>query len=394
MDLIDAISRLSARLPQQLQMLTTEEATKNALVMPVINALGYNVFDPSEFVPEFTADVGIKKGEKVDYAIMIEGKPMILIECKMVGTPLDSKHASQLYRYFHTTEARFGVLTNGIEFWFYTDIDAPNKMDAKPFFEFSMLDVNDRTVGELKKFSRATFNLDNILSDASELKYLKQLKRCIGDEFDSPSEELVRLLTARVYDGQFRSSVKEQFTGLVSRAFKEFIRDRLNSRLKHALDGTSASVDEGPAKSEAAEAGSGQSDESADGVMTTAEELEAYHIVRAILARDVDPARVVMRDTKSYCGILLDDNNRKPICRLRFNFAQKYIALLDAEKNEERIAIDLLTDIYTHADMLLQAVHRYDGTSSRPPEQPSKGNGEHVQKLEAHGQSPGSLASS
>ncbi len=320
--------------------------------------LGYNVFDPSEVVPEFTADVGIKKGEKVDYAIFIDAKPMILVECKTIGTPLDLKHASQLYRYFSTTEARFAMLTNGVEYWFYTDIDAPNKMDAKPFFEFSMLDVSERSVSELKKFSRATFNLDSILSDASELKYLKQLKRCLDDEYDSPSEDFVKLLTSRVYEGQFRSSVKDQFTALVTRAIREFVRDRVNSRLKQAIDG-SATVQDEPAELNGRD--ESNADESADGIMTTAEELEAFHIVRAILARDVSPSRVVMRDTKSYCGVLLDDNNRKPICRLRFNHGQKYLSLFDAQKQEQRVPIDQPTDIFKHAEELHTTVLRYDG---------------------------------
>ncbi len=78
MDFIDRIRDLSTRIPKQLEHIQTEEATKNALIMPFISALGYNVFDPTEVVPEFTADVGIKKGEKVDYAIHLDGKPIML----------------------------------------------------------------------------------------------------------------------------------------------------------------------------------------------------------------------------------------------------------------------------------------------------------------------------
>ena len=359
MNFIDAVTRLAARAQEQISLVTTEEATKNALVMPLINALGYNVFDPSEVIPEFTADVGIKKGEKVDYAIVIDGKPMMLWECKTVGTPLDLKHASQLYRYFGCTDARFAVLCNGIDFWFYTDLDAPNKMDAKPFFEFSMRDVNERAVGELAKFGRGDFNLENILSDASELKYLKQLKKCITDEYEKPSDEFVRLLTTRVYNGSFRSSVKEQFAGLVERAFRDFVRDRVNARLKLALDGSggeSSYAVPAEAESQSSEAET----EVADSVITTAEELDAYHLVRAILARDFDPSRIAMRDTKSYCGVLLDDNNRKPICRLRFNYSQKYLALMGANREEHREKINDPTDIYRFADRILSTAHRYD----------------------------------
>ena len=158
MDFIDKIRELSVRIPKQLEYIQTEEATKNALIMPFISALGYNVFDPTEVTPELCADVGVKKGEKVDYAILQDGKPIILFECKHHSADLNKVHASQLYRYFSVTEARFSVLTNGIIYWFYTDLDASNKMDGKPFFEFSMLDVKESSVEELKKFSKSAFS--------------------------------------------------------------------------------------------------------------------------------------------------------------------------------------------------------------------------------------------
>ncbi len=138
MDLIDRLRDLASRLEKIVAQLQTEEATKNALVMPFINALGYNVFDPLEVVPEFTADVGTKKGEKVDYAIMQDGKPIILMEVKAANCNLDNAHCSQLYRYFSVTDARFSVLTNGIHYRFFSDLESPNKMDARPFLEVDM----------------------------------------------------------------------------------------------------------------------------------------------------------------------------------------------------------------------------------------------------------------
>src|SRR5690606_30050359 len=160
MDFIDRLRDLSARIPKQLDFIQTEEATKHSLVMPFLSALGYNVFDPTEITPELNADIGVKKGEKVDYAILRDGKPILLIECKHHSTDLEQVHASQLYRYFSVTEARFGLLCNGVSYWFYTDLEAPNKMDNKPFFEFNMLDIRDSAVEELKKFSKASFDLD------------------------------------------------------------------------------------------------------------------------------------------------------------------------------------------------------------------------------------------
>lgn len=365
MELIDTLSRLSDRVTQQMSVLKTEEATKNALVMPLINALGYNVFDPQEVIPEFTADVGTKKGEKVDYAIVIDGHPMILIECKTAGSKLSLNNASQLYRYFSVTEARFAVLTNGTDFWFYTDLDAPNKMDEKPFFEFSMTDVTERSVAELKKFSRATFDLENILSNASELKYAKRIKMLIAEEFESPSEELVRLFASRVYSGPLRTSVREQFKVLVQDSFKSYIRDELNARLKNAIEG---SVSERPAveRSEPEDPPDGEKESDA-GIVTTEDEREAFHMIRAILLRDFEPDRIVMRDTKSYCGVLLDDNNRKPICRLHFNRSQKYLGMFDEHRAENKIPIQRVQEIYGFSESLLRIAHQYDAKHGSAP---------------------------
>lgn len=350
MDIVDSLQQLAARIPSQLAHIQTEEATKNALIMPFIHALGYNVFDPTEVVPEFTADVGTKKGEKVDYVIKRENKMIILWECKPVGGKLGLNHASQLYRYFSVTEARFAVLTNGVDYQIYTDIEAPNKMDEKPFFEFSMLALDARAIEEIRKFSKAAFNLESILSTASELKYTKQLQALIAKELESPSEEFVRHFAKQVYSGTITAGVKTQFMKLVGDAFREFIKGRVNQRIQSALEPSNA-LEVAPAALE-------PTDE--DGVETTPEEIEAFHIVRGLLSKHVAPSRIVIRDTKSYCGVLLDDNNRKPICRLRFNASQKYLSLMDVQKNEEKCPIDSPIDIFKYEDRLVETIYLYE----------------------------------
>jgi len=372
MDFIDKIRELSARIPKQLDHIQTEEATKNALVMPFISALGYNVFDPTEVTPELCADVGIKKAEKVDYAILRDAKPAILFECKHHATDLGKVQASQLYRYFSVTEARFGVLTNGLLYWFYTDLEAPNKMDEKPFFEFNMLDVREAAVEELKKFSKSAFDLDDILTTASELKYTREIKRLLVEQMQEPTEEFVRFFASQVYSGRMTQGVREQFTQLTKQAFKQLLNDQINERLKTALasDPTShapLTVD-APATTGMAE-GVVPGEQTKDGADTTAEEWEGYHIVRAILREIVSAKRVVMRDVQSYCGILLDDNNRKPICRLHFNGTQKYVGFFDTEK-EQRLRIDAVDDLYRYADRLKGAVVRHDAL------QPQEATGE------------------
>ena len=146
MDFIEKIQDLAKKIERQRTIITTEEATKTAFILPFINSLGYDVFDPSEVVPEYTADIGIKKGEKIDYAIMKDGKPIILFECKSCESNLDETHTSQLYRYFSVVEARIACLTNGIIYRFFSDLENTNQMDSRPFLEFNILDYQKMAI--------------------------------------------------------------------------------------------------------------------------------------------------------------------------------------------------------------------------------------------------------
>lgn len=359
MDFIDRINELAARIPKQLEYIQTEEATKNALVMPFISALGYDVFNPTEVNPELTADVGIKKGEKVDYAIMQDGSPVMLFECKTHNFDLDKAHASQLYRYFSVTQARFSVLTNGIVYRFFTDLEEKNKMDSKPFFEFNMLDYEERHVEELKKFTKSAFNVEDIISTASDLKYTRAIKRLMAREVDDPSEDFVKFFAYQVYSGRLTQNVREEFKEITKKALRQYINDRVNQRLESALareQATQTTAVETVGQGEP----EGEEEETEEKrIETTEMENEGYHIVKAIMAEVVDPSRVAMRDVISYCGILLDDNNRQPICRLHFNASQKYIGLFDEDKNEDKVPIDSLNEIYKYADRLRATADYY-----------------------------------
>lgn len=348
MDFIDQLRVLSSRVAANKDNLQTEEATKNAMIMPLIQILGYNVFDPLEVTPELVADVGTKKGEKVDYAILREGKPIILFECKKSGADLNINHASQLFRYFHVTEARFGVLTNGLVYKFFTDLEQPNKMDAKPFFEFNILDFKERDVDELKKFAKTVFNLDAILNTANELKYTRAIQSRLAEWMTNPSEDFVRLVSSELIGNkQFRPAVRDQFTLITKRAFEQLIGERINERLKGAMTPDVAI----PTAVETAAPEAEIATESQ--IVTSPQEVEGFHTVRAILRGLVNPQRIVMRDAQSYCAVLLDDNNRKPICRLRFNNTQKLrIGLFNEKKEEVIVSLESIYDIFNHADQL------------------------------------------
>lgn len=355
MDFIDQLRLLSSRIVSTKDMIQTEEATKNAMVMPFIQILGYNPFDPTEVTPELNADIGIKKGEKVDYAILRDGKPIMLFECKRSGGDLSISHAGQLFRYFHVTEARFGILTNGLVYRFFTDLEQPNKMDEKPFFEFNILEFRERDVEELKKFAKSSFDVDTILTTANELKYTRSIQNRLAEWMVTPSEEFVRLLATDLLGSRrFTPTVRDQFTLITKRAFEQLIGERINVRLKGAMSPEATPIVEVTAAVNPAE----PQDEPP--IITSPEEIEGFHIVRAILRGVVNSRRIVMRDAQSYCAVLLDDNNRKPVCRLRFNNKQKLqLGIFNGAKEEERISIESVDDIFNYSEQLKATAASY-----------------------------------
>lgn len=357
MDILDELNVLSSKIKQQSSIIQTEEATKSAFVMPfIIKVLGYDVFDPGEVIPEYICDVGTKKGEKIDYAILKNGDIQILIECKKIGEPLNVNHASQLFRYFHVTNARISILTNGQLYKFFTDLDAPNKMDEKPFLELDLLDVDEHVVPELVKLTRSAFDVESIVNAAGELKYVSQIKKIIASQFNNPDDEFVKFFASKVYEGILTQKVRELFLSLTKKAATQWLNDQVNERLKSAISGTVQPV----LVSEANDLVKVDADDVAgDDILTTEEEIEGFHIVKSIIRTIITPERIVHRDTKSYFGILVDDNNRKPICRLHFNRSQLYIGLFDSDKKETRHPISSLNEIYNFTEILQTTASNY-----------------------------------
>lgn len=324
----------------------TEEATKNALIMPFFQMLGYNVFNPLEFRPEFTADVGVKKGEKVDYAIFIDSKLTILIECKPVGSNLD-QYATQLYRYFSVTEASFAILTNGLEYRFFSDLEKANKMDASPFLTVDLLNLKDRDITEINKFSKDILDVNSILSDAEDLKYLSEISKFLKSEFENPSDSFIKLVLNAVYSGRNTQKAIDLFRNLTKKALQQYISDSVNRKLSSALE---------TSKEEATE--EIQKDDEPK-VETTISELEGYIIVKRILKNTIDSERVFYRDNLSYFNILIDDSNRKWVCRLHFNQTIKFITIPGPDKKVVRHDISKIDDIYNYSDEIINACQEY-----------------------------------
>lgn len=360
MDLIDSLKQIGDRVKKLKDNITTEEATKNAFIMPFIQSLGYDVFNPLEVVPEFVADVGIKKGEKIDYAILKDDKPIILIECKHWAQNLDN-HDGQLFRYFGTSQAKFGILTNGIIYRFFSDLVEPNKMDLKPFLEINITELKDNQVEELKKFHKSYYDAESIVSTANELKFTNELKALIHTELNNPSPDFVRHFAKQVYPSVVTQKVLDQFTTFTKKSIQQYISDLITERLKTALQKEDDSVKEQNIIVEPIQ--------EQNKVETTQEEMDAFLVVKSILRQYVSADRIFIRDTQSYCNVLLDDNNRKTICRLYFNSEKKkVISFFDESRNETKIQIETIDSIYNQADKLVEVVKRLLGESTQSSE--------------------------
>lgn len=361
MDFIDQLKQFAKRVDSLKDTIQTEEATKTAIIMPFFSMLGYDVFNPQEFVPEYTADVGIKKGEKVDYAIMKEGVPVILIECKSISENLE-RHDSQLFRYFGTSEAKFAILTNGRIYRFYTDLDNPNKMDSDPFLTINILDIRENQVVELKKFCKAEFDVDSIFSTASELKYVHEFKNAFAAQVENPSDDLTRLFLQGCYSGQKTQAVIEKFRPLLKKALNDYISETMNDKIKIALGGSGGSVsvsEKAAPEAASAEANASEPESNEPRIVTTEEELEAYFIIKNLLKDVADIKDITYKDTESYINILYKGNSRKWICRLRLTDSVKTLIVPDENKKGEKYALQSVYDLEQYSDTLHAVLSRY-----------------------------------
>ncbi len=335
--------------------LLTEEATKTALIMPFFNLLDYDVFNPMEFVPEYTADIGSKKGEKIDYAIMNDGNPVILIECKGVSDKL-TNHDSQLFRYFTATDAKFAILTNGIVYRFFTDLEKPNIMDERPFLEIDLLNLNEIYINEIKKFTKDNFDIDTIFNTASELKYTSLITKQLAEQLNNPSSEFVKLIISDFFNGSKTTSVIDKFRPIVKKSMHQFLNDFMNYKIKIILKNNE---EENDIKEDISGDNMGEGNYTDDRIVITDEELEGFDIVSEILSKMVDINDIWYKDNERYLTILYQGNVRKWICRLYFNSSKKFIAISDENKREIRHYIDDVNEIYRYKNELLKSLDKY-----------------------------------
>lgn len=351
MELKEKLTTLAERVGRLKDQVSTEEATKMSFILPFINALGYDVYDPSQVTPESICDYGTKKNEKIDYTVNIDGNPIMIIECKHWAQDLD-KHKAQLFRYYQVSPAKFGLLTNGIVYKFFTDLEVPNKMDDMPFFEVNILELRDSHIEKLREFSKDKYDVNTILNSANELKYVNAIRTLINSLATTPTDDYVRFVAKQIYEGIVTAKVVEEFRPMIVRAHNQVIADNVNLRLKSAF------APEVPSVEPASEAPAYES-EVDNKIITTEDEIQGYYIVKAILASTLEIERVTMRDAQSYCAILCDNNNRRPLCRLHFNAKQKYVEIFDENKVGKREPISTVADIYKYADAIVETAKSY-----------------------------------
>ena len=354
MDFKEQIKMLGDKVLKLRDQIKTEEATKSAFIMQFIQILGYDLFNPMEVVPEFITDYGAKTVEKVDYAILKDDQPVLVIECKHHAENLE-KHYTQIHKYFHLTKARFAILTNGVQYNFYTDLDLSNKMDEKPFLSFDITNIKDQQIKELAKFHKSGFDINSILNTASELKYSNAIKSVLTSELSNPTPEFVKYFFSRVYDGRSTEKPMIQFTEIVKKTVEQTFSDIVSDRLMNAINQTKQAVSETPPEILT------PIENEENKIITTEEELNGFYIVKSILRSKVSSSRVTYKDSLNYFSIILDDNSRKPLCRLWFNGkSKKFIGLFDKDKKETKNEIGSLDDIYNFSNQLLTTLDYYE----------------------------------
>lgn len=355
MDFIDQLKQFSNRIETLKDNIQTEEATKTSLIMPFFSLLGYDVFNPDEFIPEFTADVGIKKGEKVDYAIANSGEPLILIEAKWAHEKLQ-KHDSQLFRYFGTTKAKFAILTNGIEYRFFTDLEEKNKMDETPFLTIDLLNIKESQVSELKKFCKSNFDIEEILGTASDLKYSNKFKDILAEQLQSPSDDFIKFFLSTAYSGRMTQSAIDKFRPIIKKSLNNYISELMNDKIQSALnpdDSEKISV-------ENLDSTKIEEDKIKENkIITTEEELEAYFIIKNLLKDLVSIDDIYYKDTESYINILYKNNVRYWICRLILEENRKYLIIPDENKKEIKYSLDGIYSLPNFKDELSIVLNRY-----------------------------------
>ncbi|MFN6526030.1 type I restriction endonuclease [Nostoc sp. ChiSLP03a] len=312
MGFTEDITKLSEQVRKRADQVVGEESTKMALIVPFLSVLGYDVYDPSEVMPEYVADFAIKKAgqfEKVDYALAINNNIVMLVEAKARGQKAEA-HDGQLSRYFNgLLTTKVAIVTNGVEYRFFTDLRDKNVMDKEPFFTFNVLEYDTKDIDNLKFFHRDNFEVTAITNHAEEMVYVKGMTQLLGNLLRSPSEEFVRFLVTELGTVAPSYEIKGRITGKIIDKFKPIVKKSIQGSLVELMTRSLTPVIDQPVEPPIdvdIEVGDIQPDPQESKVVTTAEEIEAFEKIKAITQTSTSyNYQLQYKDTVSYFGINL-----------------------------------------------------------------------------------------
>ncbi|MHC5746233.1 MAG: type I restriction endonuclease [Nostoc sp.] len=312
MGFTEDITKLSEQVRKLADQVVGEESTKMALIVPFLSVLGYDVYDPSEVIPEYVADFAIKKAgqfEKVDYALAINGTKVMLVEAKARGQKAEA-HDGQLSRYFNAlSTTKVAIVTNGIEYRFFTDLRDKNVMDKEPFFTFNILEYDYKDIDNLKLFHRDTFDVAAITHHAEEMVYVKGMTQLVGNLLRSPSEKFIHFLVSELrasdskyeFSGNINTKVVNKFNPIIKKSIQGSLLDLMTSSLSREMS-QPVKVEVEPEIEEEEQ----PQDPQESRILTTAEEIAAFEKIKAITQTSKSYSfELKYRDTTSYFGINL-----------------------------------------------------------------------------------------
>ncbi|MDZ8235766.1 MAG: type I restriction endonuclease [Nostoc sp. ChiQUE01a] len=312
MGFTEDIAKVSEQVRKRADQVVGEEATKMALIVPFLSAIGYDIYDPSEVKPEYVADFAIKKAgqfEKVDYALAINGTIVMLVEAKARGQKAEA-HDGQLSRYFNgLVTAKVAIVTNGIDYRFFTDLREKNIMDKEPFFTFNILEYDSKDIDNLKFFHRDNFDITAITSHAEEMVYVKGMTQLVGNLLRSPSEEFIRFLVAELrasapkyeFPGNINTRIINKFNPIIKKSIQASLLDLMTSSLSREMS-QPVKVEVEPEIEEEEQTQDPQELK----IITTAEEIEAFEKIKSITQTSKSYSfELKYKDTASYFGINL-----------------------------------------------------------------------------------------
>lgn len=322
MSFVEDIAKLSEQVRKRAEQVVGEEATKQALILPFLSTLGYDIWDPTEVIPEFISDSAKKKAgqfEKVDYAVAINSTIVMLIEAKARGQKTEA-HDGQLDRYFSWTKsAKVSIVTNGIEYRFFTDLREKNLMDKEPFFSFSILEFDTKDIENLKLFHRDNFDVNAISQNAEEMVYVKGMTELVGNLLRTPSDAFVRFLINEMgefspnyaIESRISNRVIEKFKPIVKKSIQSSLVDLMTRSISQEITQVPAAVAVTPAvvetvtQDQQVEEAISEDDSNVSKVITTDEELQAFEKIKEITSKSNLPSRKELgyKDVVSYFGV-------------------------------------------------------------------------------------------